>query len=96
MIVGAALFLGHGIAPEHLGTIALGAEEPLGKIGLLLALVGILFAVGGASIDTVFSGAYNLAQFCGWEWGRYRHPNGRAPLHADVDRAARPRAWRSS
>ena len=76
MITGGALFLGHGIAPEHLGTIALGAENPLGRIGLLLALVGILFAVAGASIDTVFSGAYNLAQFCGWEWGRYRHPRG--------------------
>jgi manganese transport protein len=76
MITGGALFLGHGINPEHLGTIALGAENPLGRIGLLLALVGILFAVGGASIDTVFSGAYNLAQFCGWEWGRYRHPRG--------------------
>ena len=81
MVVGAALFLGRGIAPEHLGTIALGAEVPLGQIGLLLALVGILFAVGGASIDTVFSGAYNLAQFCGWEWGRYRHPRG-APRFA--------------
>jgi len=76
MITGAAVFLKHGINPEHLGTIALGTEEPLGKIGLLLALVGILFAVGGASIDTVFSGAYNLAQFFGWEWGRYRHPAG--------------------
>ena len=72
MITGATLFLGHGISPEHLGTIALGAQVPLGTIGLELALVGILFAVGGASIDTVFSGAYNLAQFCGWEWGRYR------------------------
>ena len=81
MIVGGALFLGRGISPEHLGTIALGAEVPLGQIGLLLALVGILFAVGGASIDTVFSGAYNLAQFCGWEWGRYRHPRG-APRFA--------------
>jgi manganese transport protein len=81
MIVGATLFLGHGISPEHLGTIALGAGDPLGKIGLLLALLGILFAVGGASIDTVFSGAYNLAQFCGWEWGRYRHPKG-APRFA--------------
>jgi Mn2+/Fe2+ NRAMP family transporter len=81
MTVGATVFLGHGIAPEHLGTIALGAGDTLGKFGLLLALVGILFAVGGASIDTVFSGAYNLAQFCGWEWGRYRHPAG-APRFA--------------
>jgi Mn2+/Fe2+ NRAMP family transporter len=81
MIVGGALFLGRGISPEHLGTIALGAEQPLGRIGLLFALVGILFAVGTASIDTVFAGAYNLAQFCGWEWGRYRHPRG-APRFA--------------
>jgi Mn2+/Fe2+ NRAMP family transporter len=76
MITGGALFLGHGIDPEHLGTIALGAEVPLGQVGLLLALVGILFAVSGAAIDTVFAGAYNLAQFCGWEWGRYRHSAG--------------------
>ena len=81
MIVGAAVFLRHGINPEHLGTVALGAEQPLGKIGLLLALVGILFAVGGASIDTLFSGAYNVAQFFGWEWGRYRSPVG-APRFA--------------
>ncbi len=81
MVVGSTVFLAHGISPEHLGTIALGASDPLGKVGLLLALVGILFAVGGASIDTVFSGAYNLAQFCGWEWGRYRHPKG-APRFA--------------
>jgi manganese transport protein len=76
MIVGGSLFLNKGIEPEFLGSIAMGAEVPLGQIGLLLALVGILFAVGGAAIDTLFSGAYNLAQFLGWEWGRYRHPSG--------------------
>jgi manganese transport protein len=52
----------------------LGAEVPLGQLGVLLALVGILFAVGGAAIDTAFSGAYNVAQFFGWEWGKYRKP----------------------
>ena len=76
IIVGSAVFLRHGINPSHLGSIALGTEEPLAKIGLLFAIVGIFFAVGGASIDTVFAGAYNLAQFFGWEWGRYRHPAG--------------------
>jgi len=76
MITGGALFLEQGIQPDFLGSIALGAEVPVGQIGLLLALVGILFAVGGASIDTLFSGAYNLAQFFGWEWGRYRHASG--------------------
>jgi Mn2+/Fe2+ NRAMP family transporter len=76
MIVGGSLFLDKGLEPEFLGSIALGPEVPLGQIGLLLAIVGILFAVGGAAIDTLFSGAYNLAQFLGWEWGRYRHPKG--------------------
>src|SRR3989475_7533288 len=76
MIVGGALFLGKGIEPEFLSSIALGAEVPLGQIGLLLALVGMLFAVSGAAIDTLFSGAYNLAQFLGWEWGRYRTNRG--------------------
>jgi len=76
MIVGGSLFLDKGIEPEFLGSIAVGAEVPLGQIGLLLAIVGILFAVGGAAIDTLFSGAYNLAQFFGWEWGRYRAQTG--------------------
>ncbi len=76
MIVGGSLFLDKGLEPGFLGSIALGTEVPLGQIGLLLGIVGILFAVGGAAIDTLFSGAYNMAQFLGWEWGRYRHPSG--------------------
>jgi manganese transport protein len=74
MIGAATLFLPQGISPESLGSVGLLAEVPLGTIGLLLALVGILFAVGGAAIDTVFSGAYNTAQFFGWEWGKHRKP----------------------
>jgi manganese transport protein len=76
MITAGALFLPLGVEPEFIGTVALGAQVPLGQIGLLLALVGILFAVGGAAIDTCFSGAYNVAQYFGWEWGKYRRPSG--------------------
>ena len=76
MITAGALFLPQGVEPQFLGTVALGAQVPLGTIGLILALVGILFAVGGAAIDTCFSGAYNLAQYLGWEWGKYRRPAG--------------------
>jgi len=71
MIVAAAVFLPRGISPEFLGTPPLGAQQALGQVGLLLALVGILFAVGGAAIETCFSGAYNLAQFFGWRWGKH-------------------------
>jgi manganese transport protein len=59
-----------GIDPGHLATVTLGAQDALGETGLILALVGILFAVGGASIDTCFSAAYNLAQYNGWQWGK--------------------------
>jgi Mn2+/Fe2+ NRAMP family transporter len=75
MITAGALFLPIGVEPQFIGTVALGAQVPLGTIGLLLALVGILFAVGGAAIDTCFSGAYNMAQFFGWEWGKHRRPS---------------------
>jgi Mn2+/Fe2+ NRAMP family transporter len=76
MISAGALLLPHGINPEHLGSVALVAEVPLGQIGLILALVGMLFAISGAAIDSVFAGAYNIAQFFGWEWGKYRHNAG--------------------
>jgi manganese transport protein len=79
MISAGALLLPQGINAELLGTVALVAQAPLGQIGLILALVGILFAVSGAAIDSAFAGAYNVAQFFGWEWGKYRH-NAGAPL----------------
>lgn len=74
MIVAGALFLPAGIDPQFLGTPALAAEHVLGQVGLLLALVGILFAVGGAAIETSFSGAYNVSQFFGWRWGKKERP----------------------
>jgi manganese transport protein len=74
IIVAAVLFLPRGISPQFLGTPALAAEHALGRVGLLLAIVGMLFAVGGAAIETSFSGAYNLAQFFGWRWGKKERP----------------------
>ena len=59
------------VNPDSLGTVALGAQHAYGELGLLLGLLGMLFAVGGAAVEASFSGAYNLAQFAGWEWGKY-------------------------
>jgi manganese transport protein len=78
IVLAATVFLPRGIDPAFLGTPALGVEAVLGKVGLVLALVGILFAVGSAAIETSFSGAYNLAQFFGWQWGKRDRPS-RAP-----------------
>jgi manganese transport protein len=70
----AALFMPLGVEPQFLGTVAVGAVDPLAKIGLLLGLAGILFAVGGAAVDTALSGAYTIGQFLGWPWGKATRP----------------------
>jgi manganese transport protein len=74
VIVSGFLFHPVGVDPTDLGTAALPAQGAFGETGLLLALGGILFCVGGAAIDSSFAASYNLAQFLGWEWGRYRGP----------------------
>jgi Mn2+/Fe2+ NRAMP family transporter len=74
VVVSGYLFHPMGVEPGDLGTVALPAQGAFGETGLLLALGGMMFCVGGAAIDSSFSAAYNLAQFLGWEWGRYRGP----------------------
>jgi Mn2+/Fe2+ NRAMP family transporter len=74
VVVSGYLFHPLGVEPNDLGTVALPVQGAFGETGLLLALGGMLFCVGGAAIDSSFSAAYNLAQFLGWEWGRYRGP----------------------
>ena len=62
------------IDPQLPGTAALQAEMPMGKVGLLLALLGMLFAVAGAAVETCLANAYSVAQFFGWQWGRRKKP----------------------
>lgn len=63
-----------GVSPDSVGTAMLGAAAPLGRIGLVLALLGLTFAVGGAAMETSLSAAYGLAQYLGWKWGRHHPP----------------------
>src|SRR5882757_6907005 len=74
VVVSGYLFHPLGVEPGDLGTVALPAQSAFGETGLLLALGGMMFCVGGAAVDSSFSASYNLAQFLGWEWGRYRGP----------------------
>jgi manganese transport protein len=70
LVASAQVFKPAGISPTSVGSVALIAEQPYAELGLILGLIGILFAVGGATIDTAFSAAYNLAQHQGWKWGK--------------------------
>ena len=76
MLTAAQLFHPAGVQPDHLGSVAMLAQIPFAETGLILALLGMLFAIGGAAIDASFAGAYSIAQFAGWEWGKYRRPSG--------------------
>jgi Mn2+/Fe2+ NRAMP family transporter len=74
VVVSGYLFHPLGVDPTDLGTVALPAQGAFGETGLLLALGGMMFCVGGAAVDSSFSASYNLSQFLGWEWGRNRGP----------------------
>lgn len=70
----AQVFRPANVGPQLPGTSALEAAIPLGTTGLLLALLGMLFAVAGAAIETCMANAYAISQFFGWEWGRHKKP----------------------
>ena len=40
-----------------IGTVVMQAAVPFGKLGLLLALLGMLFAISGAAIETCLANA---------------------------------------
>lgn len=81
LVTAAQTLFPRGVNPSSLGTVALTAQIPYGELGLALGLVGMLFAIGGATIDTAFSAAYNLAQHQRWRWGK-RYALGREPKFA--------------
>ena len=74
MAIGAQYFGPRHIETELPGTAALAAAHAFGKAGLLIMVGGMLFAFAGAALETSLSGAYNLAHFFGWPWGKFRAP----------------------
>ena len=70
----AQLFGPANVGPELPGSTAMQAAIPFGGTGLMLALLGMLFAVAGAAVETCMANAYSIAQFFGWEWGRHKKP----------------------
>jgi Mn2+/Fe2+ NRAMP family transporter len=70
----AVLFGPANVDPEIPGSAALEAAIPFGKWGLIVALLGMFFAVAGAAVETCLANAYSIAQFFGWQWGRHKKP----------------------
>ena len=72
LVLGAAIFAPRGIVPDTIGSAALLVATPYGKIGVVLALIGMISAVAGAAVETALAGAYNFAQYFERPWGRSR------------------------
>jgi len=70
----AQLFGPANVDPAIPGSVALEAAIPFGKWGLIIALLGMFFAVAGAAVETCLANAYSIAQFFGWIWGRHKKP----------------------
>ncbi len=73
--LGSEFFAPLGIDPQLPGTAALAPAQALGHAGLYAALAGMFFAFAGAAIETALSAAYNIAQFAGWPWGKFKRPH---------------------
>lgn len=73
-----------GIEVATLGQVALPVAIALGKIGLVVAILGFFAATFGAACETGLSLGYSIAQYFGWQWGKFVRPFGAARFHAVI------------
>ena len=74
IMIGSQFFGPRHVEPQLPGVVATSAAAQFGTAGLLVAVLGMFFAFAGAAIETGLCGAYNIAQFFGWPWGKFRRP----------------------
>ncbi len=67
---------------DTLGQVGLPVAVALGKIGLAIAIVGFVAATLGAACETGLSTGYSIAQYFGWQWGKYVRPKQAARFHS--------------
>jgi Mn2+/Fe2+ NRAMP family transporter len=82
--VAAVVFLPAGVQVEALVQVALPVALALGKLGLVIALIGFFAATFGAACETGLSVGYSIAQFYGWRWGKLVPPRQAARFHLVV------------
>jgi Mn2+/Fe2+ NRAMP family transporter len=70
LALGALVFLPRGIFPQMLSTTTMAGAFPFAKKALVIALIGTLACISGATVETALSGAYNVCQFFNLNWGK--------------------------
>ena len=57
-------------------------------------LLGFVAATFGAACETGLSAGYSVAQYFGWQWGKYVRPRQAARFHLVVLLVDHRRRWR--
>jgi Mn2+/Fe2+ NRAMP family transporter len=82
--VAAVVYQPVGIQVDTLGQIGLPVTLALGHLGLALVLLGFFAATFGAACETGLSVGYSIAQYLGWQWGKFVAPLRAARFHTVV------------
>jgi Mn2+/Fe2+ NRAMP family transporter len=78
------VLLPRGITVDTLGQVGLPVAVAVGKLGLAVAILGFVAATFGAALETGLSCGYSVAQYFGWQWGKYVRPRDAARFHLVV------------
>jgi Mn2+/Fe2+ NRAMP family transporter len=81
MVCAALVMMPRGIEVSTLGQVGLPVALALGKVGVAFALLGFVAATFGAACETGLSVGYSVAQFYGWQWGKYVSPARASRFH---------------
>jgi manganese transport protein len=73
-----------GIEVGTLGQVGLPVAVAAGKLGLAVAILGFVAATFGAALETGLSTGYSIAQYFGWQWGKFVRPRAAARFHVVV------------
>src|SRR4051794_40910854 len=69
------------ITVDSLSQVGMPVAIALGKLGLAVAIVGFVAATFGAACETGLSTGYSIAQYFGWQWGKFVRPDAAARFH---------------
>jgi Mn2+/Fe2+ NRAMP family transporter len=75
------VFLPQGIQVDTLSQVGLPVAVAAGKIGLAVVILGFVAATFGAALETGLSTGYSVAQYFGWQWGKFVRPRDAARFH---------------
>ena len=84
MACAALVLLPAGAEVDALAQVPLPVATAIGKLGLAVALLGIFAATFGAALETALSAGYAIAQYFGWQWGKFVRPRDAARFHLVV------------